>query len=768
MIRNREIIPLTWVIGYSGEKDKSPEEFVPAKVPGGAQLDIAASKGYPDYRIGDNFRLFKWMENVFFTYRTDFRKMPEYDGKEVWFVTKGIDYAYEIRLNGRTILKKEGMFSPSEVRITDMLLEENRLEVIIDRIPVREGMPEDRSQASASVKPASSYGWDWHPRLVPSGIWDETGLQIRPKASISDISVTYDLNEDMTVADVHVSAECSGISERHMIDVSIMDMNGEIVCEGKAPASEGKVELKVQNPNLWWCHDHGNPYLYEVRISLVYDEISVTAGKHPAAAHENIVESYSRHIGFRRVKLVMNTGAWTNPKGFPKSRSAAPAQVELNGKRIFAKGSNWVSPEIFPGHITEERYRILLDLVLKANFNIIRCWGGCIVNKDSFFEICDKEGILVWQEFPLACNCYPDDKHYLDILKQEAVSIISRLREHPCISIWCGGNELFNSWSGMTDQSLALRMLNSLCLSLSPEIPFIPTSPLEGMGHGNYLFRWEDKDIFQMMDNSSCTAYCEFGIPSLSPIRVLKSIIPENDFYPPASGTAWETHHAFGAWDGDHDTWLGENVISFYFGPSKNIEELYERSSLLQCEGYKAIFEEARRQKPYCSMALNWCFNEPWPTAANNSIISYPNICKPAFYEISKACRPICASARFKKFQWMEGETLDCALWILNDSDSPLEDLEVDVFISCGKDRRHLLKWKCPISCPDENIIGPIIRTVLPKWTGCNIFSIELEVKTHPEMNSSYKLSYKERPLRTTGTAAMNRTPESFQLKDMC
>lgn len=762
MIRNREIIPLTWVIGYSGEKDKSPEEFVTAKVPGGAQLDIAAAKGYPDYRVGDNFRLFKWMENVFFTYRADFRKMPEYDGKEVWFVTKGIDYAYEIRLNGRTILKKEGMFSPSEVRITDMLLEENRLEVIIDRIPVREGMPEDRSQASACVKPASSYGWDWHPRLVPSGIWDETGLQVRPKASISDISVTYDLNEDMTIADVHVAAVCDGISGEDMINVSIIDMEGDIVCTGKVPASEGKVGLTVRNPDLWWCHDHGTPYLYEVKTSLVTGSMQKECDEDNDAECGYTVESYSRHIGFRRVRLVMNAGAWNKPEGFPKSRSAAPAQIELNGRRIFAKGTNWVSPEIFPGRITDERYRLLLNLVLEANFNIIRCWGGCIVNKDSFFEICDRAGILVWQEFPLACNCYPDDRKYLDILEQEAVAIISRLREHPCISIWCGGNELFNSWSGMTDQSLALRMLNSLCLSLAPDIPFIPTSPLEGMGHGNYLFRWEGKDIFQMMGSSSCTAYCEFGIPSLSPIRVLKGIIPENDFFPPAAGTAWETHHAFGAWDGDHDTWLGENVISFYFGPSKDIEELYERSSLLQCEGYKAIFEEARRQKPHCSMALNWCFNEPWPTAANNSIISYPNICKPAFHEISKACRPICASARFSKFQWMEGEPLDCGLWILNDSPSRVEALEIDVFISCREDRRHLLHWECPSSGPDENIIGPVIRTVLPEWDGCSIFTIEISVKGHPEMNSEYRLAYRKRPGRTNVTAAMNRTPDTF------
>ena len=139
--------------------------------------------------------------------------------------------------------------------------------------------------------------------------------------------------------------------------------------------------------------------------------------------------------------------------------SVAPAQIELNGRKIFAKGSNWVNPEIFPGTITEKRYEELLSLALQAHFNMLRSWGGGIINKDAFFELCDRMGILVWQEFPLACNCYPDTSRYLKVLEQEATSIIRRLRKHACLAIWCGGNELFNNWSGMTSQSLPLRLL---------------------------------------------------------------------------------------------------------------------------------------------------------------------------------------------------------------------------------------------------------------------------------------------------------------------
>lgn len=190
----------------------------------------------------------------------------------------------------------------------------------------------------------------------------------------------------------------------------------------------------------------------------------------------------------------------------------------------------------------------------------------------------------------------------------------------------------------MTDQSLALRLLNALCYRLSPEIPFNATSPLNGMAHGNYLFYWEGRDIFQLINDSHFTAYTEFGVPGISPREVLEKIIPPEELFPPRPGTAWEEHHAFGAWDGSPATWLGEPTIERYFGRAQTLDQLIERSSLMQGEGYKAVFEEARRQKPYCAMALNWCFDEPWPAAANNSLVAYPSVPKPALDQVRRAC----------------------------------------------------------------------------------------------------------------------------------
>lgn len=120
-----------------------------------------------------------WMEDRFFTYRTEFEPPRLGQGQRLWFVSKGIDYQYEIRFNGHLLAAGEGMFSPVEIDLTEYLEPSNRLEVVIFPIPKRHPEPADRTQASDVVKPAVGYGWDWHPRLVPLGIWDDTGLQVR-------------------------------------------------------------------------------------------------------------------------------------------------------------------------------------------------------------------------------------------------------------------------------------------------------------------------------------------------------------------------------------------------------------------------------------------------------------------------------------------------------------------------------------------------------------------------------------------------------------
>jgi len=718
-------LKLNWELAYSPEKGQTALRWIEASVPGAVQLDIAKAEGYGPYYFAENWKDYLWMEDREFIYRSEFSKPEMETGQRLIFHSLGIDYKFEITLNGEKLLEQEGMFTPVRLDLTGYLAEQNELLIKIFPVPKLHRQAADRSQAAASFKPAVSYGWDWHPRLVPLGIWDETYLEVLPGSHVEDVSLTYILNDSLDMAKVRVFASGRELEGCSLI-WKLMDDTGNLLEAGNLTHTESgaELELNLNNPILWWPHDHGTPYLYNYSL-----ELSDRFG--------NQIQTREGRIGFRRVKLVMNEGAWREPLGFPKTRSVPPIQLEINGRKIFCKGSNWVNPEIFPGLITYERYEELLDRALETNFNMLRIWGGGIVNKEAFHQLCDEKGLLVWQEFPLACNNYVSTPEYMAVLEKEAESIIKRIRKHPSLAMWSGGNELFNSWSGMTDQSLALRLLNSLCLKLDPNTPYINTSPLFGMGHGHYVFRDMDtgEEVYSTMNRANNTAYTEFGMPSPSSVDILRSIIPEKDLWPPRPGTSWESHHAYYAWVGD--TWLMQGMIEDYFGKSADLEELVTHGQILQCEGYKAIYEEARRQKPYCSMALNWCYNEPWPTAANNSLLNWPNLPKPGFYAVRDACRPVTASARNSKLQWVIGEEFTTQLWMLNDKHEALESGVMHVKLVAGGQSVDLSTWEFESAGANTNIQGPEVSGILPEWEK-DRFSLILEVEGHPEYNSSY------------------------------
>ena len=735
---------LKWELGESKTEKDYPQKFISAEVPGAVQLDFAKAMNLPDYRYGTNSRAYRWLEDRYYTYKAEFAKPTLAEDKRLLFKCESIDYRFKIYINKNLVLDQEGMFTPVNVDITDYLKDSNLLEVVV--FPAPKAFPDAnfepkmyRTNARESFKPPVSYEWDWHPRLIPLGICGEAKLEIANATRLKDVYVRYSLDDEYKNANIALNLEgikLAGTSYKW----TLKDENGKVVS-----SSDGKIDgdnfvsenIEFANPELWWPNGHGKAYLYDSTFELYSKD-----GK--------LLETNKQKIGFKRVKFVMNHGAWGEPKTPAKTRSVPPMQVEINGRKIFVKGSNWINPEIFPAKVTDERYDILTDYAVDLNFNMLRMWGGAPVAREKFFELCDKKGLLVWQEFMLGCNCYPDKEAYLKVLRQEATSIVKRLRKHVSLSFWCGGNELFNRWSRMTNQSLPLRWLDSITLSLNPEIPFNPTSPLMGVAHGPYFYfvkhNGERVDIIQYWQTCRFTAYCEFGESAMSPVETIRKTIPADEIFPIRPTPAWIEHHAFKTTDRSD---LLKSVHSalyaseLFCGPSKTIEEHIEKTQFMQAQTYRFMFEETRRQKPYCSMAINWCYNDPWETAGNQSIIAYPTIKKSSFKAVKEACRDVLASARFAKLTWKPNEKFAGKAFILNDSYKSYEPMTVNIKVEFDGKIQNVRTVKSKEIKPNENeFIGNYEFTIPDLGKEIRRFKLILEVEGKPEYSSEYSFVY--------------------------
>lgn len=709
-----------WLAGRYDPAGKESYPLFPAEVPGNLQYDYCKFIGLDDLMFAQNSDRLIETEGWYWEYRTEL----EFEtGEQVWFVAEGIDYIFDILLNGEMLHSQEGMYTRVELDLTGKAKRGDLLQVIVHPHPSRPVEPNEpfRSAADRSSKPPVTYGWDWNPRLIISGMWRPAYIETRKSGYIRNCEPIYELNDEHTVAKVMFATECD-----EAVNYTVWAPNGEVVYQGGEPS------FTLENVQLWWCNGQGEPNLYRW-------------------CAESSSDRREGHIGFRTFRLVQNEGTNGEPASFPKGRYASRITPELNGRRIFAKGTNWVNPELFFGRITTELLEEQVVAAKDANMNIFRIWGGSGINKPEFYELCDKHGIMVWQEFMLACNCYEGGREYLEILEQEATSIITDLRRHPSVVLWCGGNELFNGWSGMDEQSHALRLLNALCLMLDPERPFLATSPMAGMAHGGYTFVDAETglDCFALFQGSHYTAYTEFGNPSIAPVEQLKKIIPEDELFPVRRTDAWVHHHGFDAW-GD-TRWTCLEIIEKYFGEQASLEELVAKSQWLQCEGYKGIFEEARRQAPYCSMAINWCYQEPWICAANNSLLSYPTLKKPAYYAVGQSLRPVLASARIPKFDWRPGEVFTAQLWLLNDSPESAA-ATVTATLKLDGEVVATLDWNANTSAA-ENKVGPSLNAVLPDAT--DLSELTLTLDAGEGLSSEYRLCYKN-PAKPNVVRQMN------------
>lgn len=708
---------LEWTLSYSDTPHVAGAECYAATVPGIVQLDMQKALGLPDFRTGDHEEEYAWMPEKYWHYAASLDLTGVAMGSAA-LCFASVDYACDVKVNGEVVLHHEGMFSSFEVDVTPYLGTVCAVEVVVYPAPKRSGYAPMRGlggEASASCKPPFSYSWDWCPRLITLGICGEAYVELRPEAYVADLQSVYTLSEDLKKATIAVEYSVKG---NGVLRCRLLLPDGTVGAETAVEATgKGCVELVVNCPPLWHPVDHGEQAM--CRLEVLFEG-------------DTVIKS----IGFRRSQLVKNEG-WVN-SGAPLTCDVAPMTAQINGKRYFLKGSNWVPPEMSPAMIGEGRLPRILTLVKELGMNVLRMWGGGYLMPEEFYDLCDAYGILVWQEFPLACACYSEDEAYLAVLEQEARTMLRRLRNHPCVFLWCGGNELFNDWSGMTNQSPALRLLDKLCYEEDRFTPYIMASPQYGVAHGSYDARLlgTEKEHITAVCESNFTAYTEFGVGSPSETEYLRTFLTEEELQNPVPGGIWEKRHAYGS-TGHRRRWFDREAICALTGCADEPLALYDAGNELQGRMYAAMFEECRRKWPRTSMALNWCLNEPWPTAAGNGLINYPDRPRLGYRHVQAALRHQKLSLRVTKLSWCQDEVASAEAWVLNDQYKAFAGGTATITLSWEGGEKVLGYWSFNDVPENTNVQGGLFTFALPQAKECKL---SITCPEHPEWNDEIRL----------------------------
>lgn len=414
--------------------DLKPDVYLSAQVPGTIHTDLMNHNIIDDPFYSDNETRLEGIDESDWIYKNEFQIDP-IDGVEYQIVFDGLDTHTETYINNNLIGSTVNMFCQYKFDISKYLLNGNNEIKIIFKSPIEYcaiqenkygKLPAALNSSRVYLRKAQySFGWDWGPILTTSGIWKNVFIEQKPKNEISDIRFnTISIGENEAV--VEVKANIKGESQEALIlEVSLSINDVEVKKQINVENEKNKIKLNVTSPKLWSPNGEGEQNLYKLSLKL-FD------------SKKNEIDRIERNVGIRTIELI------------EEKNNKPDFAFKVNGKKIFAKGVNWIPADSFLPRVSKDKYFNLLKLAKDGNMNIIRAWGGGIYENDEFYEYCDQLGLLVWQDFMFACGAYPEHEEFITNVEEEVSQNISRLQYHPSIAMWCGNNE--NEWGWYQDQ----------------------------------------------------------------------------------------------------------------------------------------------------------------------------------------------------------------------------------------------------------------------------------------------------------------------------
>lgn len=699
--------------------------WLPAEVPGTVHTDLLRNGLIPDPCVGNVQESLQWIDKVDWEYRCRFDAAEALRHDHVRICFEGVDCYADIYLNDSLIVRAQNMFRTWNADVGALLRErDNRLRVVF-RSPTMEGLARltaygtrltanndlaalgglgDNRVSVFTRKPGYQYGWDLAPRYVTSGLWKPVVLEAWDDLRLEDL---YVATCSIGRADARMAAEVTLRSDRSEKCTLRLSVNGEPVAERVQPLVAGTsvVELPfvIRKPRLWYPNGMGEPYLYDVELVV--------------ERQGRVADRRAIRCGVRTSELVYED----DPDG--KGRCF---YLKINGEPVFCKGSNYVPADAFLPRLTPERVEHLVSSAARANMNMLRVWGGGIYESDDFYALCDRYGIMVWQDFIFACNMYPGSEALYADLRAEAADNVRRLRNHPSVVLWCGNNEIDVAWKphdkphsrfrkfyteeqaaqfDRVNETIFRRLLPGVVDSLcAGRVPYWHSSPSPGWGLDT-VDRWRYGDVHNWdvwhggdpieAYNTQIARFCsEYGLQSYPEYASVAQFIPaEERFLASPSMTSHQGDRKKG------DKRMLEYIDRQYVRDGDFARTLY-LSQLMQAEGMRTAMEANRRNRPYCMGSLVWQLNDVWPCASWSGI-DYYGRWKAMHYLVGHACEEVIVSL------YRHGDTLE--VHVVSDLRKPLRGtLELSLRDFAGRElhRRTLpvrveaAAARCVVSAP--------------------------------------------------------------------
>ncbi|MBB5327020.1 glycoside hydrolase family 2 protein [Tunturiibacter gelidoferens] len=601
-----------------------PQGWYSATVPGTVLTSLVNAGVYPEPLYGENNRPDKIPESLARTpywYRTVFKIPKAYAGKHVWLNLEGINFSAQVWVNGRQVGTMKGAFRRGifDISLDVKAGKDAVLAVLVSPQPhpgdphehtIRDGVGKNGG-ITAIDGPTflSTIGWDWIPAIRDrdTGIWQKVFISASGPVVIKDPLVTTDLPlPKVDSADISVQARVENVTDAPQKGV-LKGSFGDVTFAQNievAPHSSQVVTvdpkstpaMHVEHPKLWWPNGYGPQNLYKLHLSFEVD------GK--------VSDSKDVSFGVRKFTYAV-----------PDSENLT---ISVNGVRVFIRGGNWGLDEAMKRN-PRERLEAQIRMHQIANMNLIRNWVGQSTSED-FYELCDKYGILVWDEFFQPNPSDGPDPDDFDTYMANVRDKILRFRNHPSIVLWCARNE------GYPPKKIddALRVLMT---ELEPTRLYQANSA-DGRGvnsHGPY--HWRTPREFYVYDEAFKTEIGSVSVPTLESIQ---GMMPEKD---------WETinddwaEHDFAKGAADGDTYPA--MIADRYGKVANLADFVRKSQLANYEAFRAMYE-GRNAKLFhpTTGVITWMSNPAQPSFVWQL---YHHDLEPnsALFAVKKAAEPI-------------------------------------------------------------------------------------------------------------------------------